>query len=206
MSNFVITIARQYGSGGRTVGQMLAKELGIAFYDKDIIPMVSDLSGINQELFGRVDEHNNAKPSLFRKTKVYDGTVLQPGDKDFTSDDNLFALQAKFIEQLAEKESCVIIGRCSNYILRDKPNVLSVFVHAPQEYRIQQTMGKISGGEKEIEKFLQKDDSRKKEFCKRFTGWDWEDATKYDLCLNSSKLGFENCKDAILHRLNLEQK
>lgn len=205
MSNYVITIARQYGSGGRTVGQMLAKELGIAFYDKDIIPMVSDLSGVNQELFGRVDEYNNAKASLFRKNKVYDGTVLQPGDKDFTSDENLFALQAKFIEQLAEKESCVIIGRCSNYILRNKPNVLSVFVHAPEEYRIQQTMGKISGGEKEVIKFLQKDDKRKKEFCSRFTGWDWQDATKYDLSLNSSKLGFENCKDAILYRLKLNQ-
>lgn len=205
MSNFVITIARQYGSGGRTIGQMLAKELGIAFYDRDIIRMVSDQSGVSQELFGRVDEHNNAKAGLFHKNKVYDGTVLQPGDKEFTSDENLFALQAKFIEQLAAKESCVIIGRCSNYILRNQPNVLSVFIHAPEEYRIQQTLNKISGGEKEIVKFLQKDDARKEEFCKRFTGWDWEDATKYDMCLNSSKLGFENCRDAILHRLKMNQ-
>ncbi|MBQ0001210.1 MAG: cytidylate kinase-like family protein [Clostridiales bacterium] len=205
MSNYVITIARQYGSGGRTVGQMLAKELGIEFYDKDIIPMVSDLSGVNQELFGRVDEHNNAKPSLFRKPRVYDGTVLKPDDKDFTSDENLFALQAKFIEQLAAKESCIIIGRCSNYILRNQPNVLSVFVHAPEEYRIRQAMEKISGGEKEIQKFLVKDDERKKEFCKRYTGWDWQDATRYDLCLNSSKLGYQNCMDAILYRLKLNQ-
>lgn len=205
MSNLVITIARQYGSGGRTIGQMIADELGIAFYDKDIIPMVSDMSGVNQGLFSRVDEHNNAKASIFHKNKVYDGTVLQPGDKDFTSDENLFALQAKFIEQLAAKESCVIIGRCSNYILRNEPNVLSVFIYAPEDYRVQKAMDKIGGGEKEIIKFLQKDDKRKEEFCKRYTGWDWQDATKYDICLNSSKLGFENCKDTILYRLRQNQ-
>lgn len=203
MSNFVITIARQYGSGGRTIGQMLADKLGVEFYDKDIIRMVSEESGVSEGLFSRVDEHFSAKAPLFRKNSVYTGEVLSPNDKDFTSDENLFALQAKFIEELARKESCVVIGRCSNYVLRNQPNVLSVFIHAPHDFRMEKSLEKIGGGEKEVEKFLQKDDKRKQEFCKRFTGWDWQDATRYDLCLNSEKLGYEECVNVIAERLGL---
>lgn len=206
MDNYVITIARQYGSGGRTIGKMLADKLGIEFYDKDIIPMVSEHSGVNQHLFGRVDEHQNAKPSLFRKSTIYTGEVLSPDDKDFTSDANLFALQAKFIENLAAKESCVVIGRCSNFVLRDRPNVLSVFIHAPEDFRMEKSKEKISGSDWDIAKFLRNDDKRKMEFCKRYTGWEWQDATRYDLCLNSAKLGFENCVNAIEYRLNLRSK
>ena len=114
MDNFVITIARQYGSGGRTVGEMLAKKLGIGYYDKDIIRMASEDSGIHETLFGRVDEYSSAKKPLFGKNGIYSGELISPQSKDFTSDENLFNYQAKIIRELAGKESCVIIGRCSN--------------------------------------------------------------------------------------------
>lgn len=203
MDNFVITIARQYGSGGRTVGEMLAKKLGIAYYDKSIIRLASDDSGIHEELFGRVDEYTSAKPPIFGKSGVYTGEVLPPHSKDFTSDENLFSYQAKAIRELAQKESCVIIGRCSNYILKDYPNVLSVFIHASWDFRMQEAEKKLSKSPKEIEKFLQKDDKRKFEYCRRFTGKEWTDATNYDLCLDSSKLGYEKCIEEIEHRLNI---
>ena len=108
MDNFVITIARQYGSGGRTVGEMLAKKLGIGYYDKDIIRMASEDSGIHETLFGRVDEYSSAKKPLFGKNGIYSGELISPQSKDFTSDENLFNYQAKIIRELAGKESCVI--------------------------------------------------------------------------------------------------
>lgn len=203
MDNYVITIARQYGSGGRTVGEMLSKKLGIAYYDKDIIRMASEDSGINETLFGRVDEYSTAKVPLFPKSSIYTGELQPPQSKAFTSDENLFAYQAKIIRELAETKSCVIIGRCSNYILRDCPNVLTVFIHASWDFRMEKAAEKLSKSPKEIEKFLQKDDKRKFEFCRRFTGKEWTDATNYDLCLDSSKIGYDKCIEEILNRLEM---
>lgn len=202
MDNFVITIARQYGSGGRTVGEMLSEKLGISYYDKDIIRLASEDSGIHERLFGRVDEYSSAKPPLFNKTSIYKGELIPPQSKEFTSDENLFNYTAKIIRHLAETESCVIIGRCSNFILKDYPNVLSVFIHASHEYRMQEASKKLSKSQKEIEKFLQKDDKRKFEYYRRFTGGEWTDATNYDLCLDSGKLGYDRCIEEIEHRLN----
>ena len=189
MDNFVITIARQYGSGGRTVGEMLAKKLGIGYYDKDIIRMASEDSGIHETLFG--------------KNGIYSGELISPQSKDFTSDENLFNYQAKIIRELAGKESCVIIGRCSNYILKDYPNVIRVFIHADWDFRMEKAAEKLSMSQKEIEKFLQKDDKRKDEYYRRFTGEEWKDATQYDLCLDSSKLGYEKCIEEIENQLKL---
>ena len=162
MDNFVITIARQYGSGGRTIGEKLAKKLGISYYDKDIIRMASD--------------------------------------------ENLFNYQAKVIRHLAETESCVIIGRCANMILKDYPNVLRVFVYGDWDFRIREASKKLSGTTKDIEKFMQKDDKRKEDFCKRFMGVDWADMTKYNLCLDNGTLGYEKCVEEIESALEILKK
>ena len=203
MDNFVITIARQYGSGGRTVGEMLAKKLGIGYYDKDIIRMASEDSGIHETLFGRVDEYSSAKKPLFGKNGIYSGELISPQSKDFTSDENLFNYQAKVVNDLAEKESCVIVGRCVNYVFKDRPNTLRVFIHAPWEFRVEKASEKISGSREDVEKFLLKDDKRKQDYYRKFAGGIWNDATNYDLCLNSGKLGFEKCVDAILAQMNV---
>ncbi len=195
MDRIVITIAREYGSGGRTIGERLSRKLGIPYYDKDIIKLASEDSGIHESLFGRVDEYNSAKPPLFGKTGVYTGELIPPQSKDFTSDANLFTYQAKIIKELAKKESCVIIGRCANAVLKPEeyPNVLRVFVHASWAFRMQEAAKKMSGSAKEIEKFLQKDDKRKREYSRRFTGNEWTDPSGYDLCLDTSILGYEGC-------------
>ena len=118
MDNIVITIARQYGSGGKTVGHMLAEDLGFNFYNREIMRLASEDSGINEKLFGRVDE--NLKTSLLKRLagvkNIYDGKLIPPEDGDFVSDDNLFNYQAKIIKQLAETENCIIIGRCADFI------------------------------------------------------------------------------------------
>lgn len=202
MDHVVITIAREYGSGGRTIGEMLSKKLGISYYDKDIIRMASEDSGIHETLFGRVDEYTSTKPPLFSKSGIYTGELIPPQSKDFTSDTNLFSYQAKIIKELAEKESCVIIGRCANSILNvtDYPHVLRVFVHASWEFRLEEAAKKLSKSPREIEKFLQKDDKRKQEFCRRFTGKEWNDPENYDMYLDTSVLGYDGVRAAIESR------
>ena len=199
MDQVVITIARQYGSGGRTVGKMLAERLGISFYDKQIIQMASDESGIDVKLFGKVEAGDKVKTSLFgNKESIYKGGLHQPGSKDFISDENLFNYQAKIIRDLAKEESCVIIGRCADYVLKDYPNVLSVFIHAPKEYCLEGAAKKHSMSPKELERFINKTDKHRAEYYKYHTGREWTDARNYDLCLDSSKLGYERCVDEII--------
>lgn len=197
MEKVVITIARQYGSGGRTIGEMLAEDLGIHYYDKELLKIASEESGIHEGLFAKVDE----KPRntlLYRiSQKVYQGQLIPPESDDFVSTDNLFNYQAKVIKQLAEEEACVIIGRCADYVLQDYDNVLSVFVHAPEEYCVEQAKNKLSMSDKEIRKYIQKTDKQRAEYYKHYTGREWTDARNYDLCLDSSKLGFERCVEEI---------
>lgn len=197
MDKVVVTIARQYGSGGRTVGEMLAKDLGIKYYDRELLKLASDESGINEQLFETADEKLKSTRLFKIARKVYDGELIPPESDDFTSNDNLFNYQAKIIKELAEEESCVIIGRCADYILRDYAHVLSVFIHAPEDFCITEAMKKLSMPLKEIDKFIAKTDRRKADYYKYYTGRDWTDARNYDLCLDCSKLGFERCVEEI---------
>ena len=151
MGNMVITVSRQYGSGGKTIAAMLAQKLGINCYSREILKMASEDSGINERLFGMSDE----------------------------------------------KESCIIVGRCANYILRDNPDVLSVFVHADNDFCLARAMERNSFSEKETKKFIERTDKYRSDFYHYHTGHHWTDARYYDLCLDSSKLGFEKCVEEI---------
>ena len=163
MSNTVITIARQYGSGGRTVGKMLAKRLDIPCYDREIISLASEESGIHPTLF-QDEKKKHGSLRAFLTGGFKNASPLSPESAGFTKDDNLFRYQAKIIRQLAETESCVIIGRCANMILKDYSNVLRVFVYGDWDFRIREASKKLSGTTKDIEKFMQKDDKRKEDF------------------------------------------
>lgn len=198
MKPIVITIARQYGSGGRTIGEMLAKDMDIHYYDKELLKLASEDSGIHEGLFANADEQiKNTK--LFKIARnTYNGELIPPESDDFTSNKNLFNYQAKIIKKLASEESCVIVGRCADFVLKDYDNVLSVFIHAPRDYCMEQAAKKISmPSERELEKFITKTDKKRGDYYKHFTGREWTDARNYDLCLNSSKLGFERCVDEI---------
>ncbi|NLJ96822.1 MAG: cytidylate kinase-like family protein [Clostridiales bacterium] len=203
MKKYVITIARGYGSGGRTIGKMLAEELGIHYYDRELLRLASDDSGINEELFARADE--KIKKSLLFKIarKSYNGELIPPDSDDFVSNDNLFNYQAKIIKELAEEEACVIVGRAADYILKDYDNVVKVFVHAPLEDCIK-TLKEMSGeSEKEIEKKIASIDKHRAEYYEYYTGRSWDDAKNYDLCLNSSRLGFDKCVEIVKAYLDI---
>lgn len=197
MENVVITIARQYGSGGKTIGAMLAKDLGINCYSREILTLASEESGINERLFGQLDERLKI-PSWFKPLKrPYEGDLIPPESSGFVSDDNLFNYQAKVIKDLAGSESCVIVGRCADYVLRNYPNVMSVFIHADKEFCMARALERNSMSRKEMEKFIAKTDKYRGDFYKYYTGLEWSDARHYDLCLDSGKLGFEKCVEEI---------
>lgn len=200
MGNVVITIARHFGSGGKTIGQMLAKEMGIPCYSLEIIKMASEESGISEALFNQADERLKRTPlsTRFGSTKAeYTGKLFSPDSDQFVSDKNLFNYQAKVIRDLAEKESCVIIGRAADYVLKGNPNVVSVFVHASKEYCLQQVIERRAYTGKDVEKFIARTDRYRSDFYRYYTGQDWHDARNYDLCLNSERLGFEGCVEEI---------
>ena len=196
--NVVITISRMYGSGGRTVAGMLSQRLNIPFYDKDLVKLASEDSGINEALFVNADE--KVKNShIFKIAKsVYNGEIIPPESKDFTSNRNLFNFQAKIIKKLAETESCVIVGRCAEFVLKDYDNVLSVLIHAPLDFCYEKASEKLGMSGKELEDYVNRINKQKEEYHKFYTGSVWYDARNYDLCLDSSKLGFDRCVDEII--------
>lgn len=203
MSKYVITIARGYGSGGRTIGKKLAEELKIPYYDRDLLRLASDDSGINEQLFAKADEKLK-KSRLFTVAKnVYKGEIIAPDNDDFVSNDNLFNYQAKIIKELAKTESCIIIGRCADFVLKDYENVVKVFVHAPLASCINTLKQMTDKPEKDIEKQIESIDKHRADYYKYYTGRDWEDAKNYDLCLNSSQLGFDKCVEIVKSYLDI---
>lgn len=202
MDHYVITIARGYGSGGKTIGKMLSEKLDIPFYDRELLRMASDDSGIHERLFGQADER--IKPGLRKPFgKVYKGDLLPPESDDFVSDDNLFNYQAKIIKELADTRSCVIVGRCADFILQDRPNVVKLFVHAPFESCVKTVMDMYALPQKEAEKKIQDTDRHRSAYYKYYTGRNWDNAQNYDLCLNSAELGFDKCVEIVEAYMNI---
>ncbi len=202
MEKFVITIARGYGSGGRTIGIRLSERLGVEFYDRDLIRLASDESGINEALFGESDEKTKG---LFTKRSVYKGEVITPDKKSFTGEENLFNYQAKVIKKLADEKSCIIVGRCADYVLKDYKNVVRVFVYADLENCVK-NVADVKGilDRKEALKKISTIDKERAAYYKSHTGRDWIDARNYDLCLNSGDLGFDKCVDIIADYLKIK--
>ena len=196
MENRVITIARSYGSGGRKMGRLLAKELGYEYYDREILRIASDESGISEELFRQADEKQRIP--LFRIAReVYTGEVIPPDSDDFISNENLFRYQAKIIRELAATRNCVIVGRCANFILRGRDNVLNVFVTAPVVDCVRRVMETDGLNLEEAEKKIKKIDKRRADYFKYFTGRQWQDAALYDLCLNTGHMSKQKCVDIV---------
>ena len=183
MKNFVITIARGFGSGGKTMGKILAEELHVNYYDKDLSKIASEESGIHEGLFGITDE--KVKKTLFQKKG------------NLTSEESLFAFQADAITKLAQRESCIIVGRCADYVLKGKDHVVRVFIYADREACVKEVMTRFDMTQKEAVKKIETVDKERSTYYKHHTGAEWDSAKNYDLCLNSSELGFDKCVEII---------
>ncbi|MCI7742542.1 MAG: cytidylate kinase-like family protein [Clostridiales bacterium] len=199
MEKFVITIARETGSGGLNITRKLSEALGVPYYDRDLLRKASEVSGIHERLFGAADERIGLKEMLSAAEKVYTGEVLPPDSDDFTSTRNLFSFQARIIKELAETESCIILGRCANYLLADRKDVLRVFIHAPLEAREERVASySLAWSPREVTKYIRVEDKRRASYYRYYTGEEWRDAAGYDLSLNSGELGEEGCVRRIL--------
>ena len=183
MDKFVIAITRTCGSGATSIGKILAKNLGVEIYDRNILRLASDDSGISEELFARADE-DQKQSLLFRASqKVYTGGLIPPEKEDFTSNNNLFNYQAKVLRELADESNYVVIGRAADYVLRDKPGLVRVYIYASRE--------------KCIDKFITKTDKYRRDYYRYFTGQEWENMQNYDLCINTTQMTYEQAAKAI---------
>ncbi len=188
----IITIGRQFGSGGYDVGKLLAQKLGIEFYDKELLGRAAKESGINPELFARADEQptNSFLYSMSLGTVgLHTGFMATP---DYLTNDKLFALQSDTIRSIAAEHSCVIIGRCADYVLRDQPGLVSVFVHADLERRVarvRERMGEMTA--EQARQMIKKTDRRRASYYNYFTDRNWGGVDNYDLSVDAGRVGVE---------------
>ncbi len=178
--NTVITIAREYGSGGRLIGEQLAKSLGIPFYDKELILLAAKKSGFSEEYIRKTEQMKSASflYSLYMTSQV------------LPMSDQIFLLQSKIIKEMAEKGPCVLVGRCADYVLRDMPNCMNVFIHAPLEERVRRASEDYGDVESGLEDYVRKQDKRRSAYYSYFSQNKWGSATHYHLCVNST-IGLE---------------
>ncbi|MDR0819230.1 MAG: cytidylate kinase-like family protein [Oscillospiraceae bacterium] len=197
--NYIITIARGFGSGGLQVGLELSRQLNIPCYYSQILAMASDTSGISKEAFAMADEKLRGH-NLLRLLKSSPNTdhILSPTDKKFTSDDNLFNIQAQVIRELAKSESCIIIGKCANWILKDYDNVISVYIEAPRAYCAKSIIHRLGVTENEAHDLIEKTDRYRADYIKYYTGGTiWTDPVQYDMTLNTDRVGREKAAELI---------
>lgn len=192
MKKKIITISRQCGSGGRYIGEQLAKELGISCYDEKLMDMVVKASGFATEFIEDKGEHMtgsllfNIASSLSYASNVFYGNGM-------TIQDEVYLIQNRIIKELAEKEPCVIVGRCADYVLRDRKDCLNVFIHADEEDKIDRAIHFYGMPEKEAASILKKTDKARYNHYKYYTDREWGMSDNYDVCLNSSMFGIEGC-------------
>ena len=191
MTKRIITISREFGSGGRFIGEEVAKKLGIAYYDKNIINEIAEKSGLSPEY---IQENAELSPKKGLFAYAFAG-------RDVTGksvEDLVYEAQRKVILELAEKESCVIIGRNADYILKDRDDVLNVFIHGDTQEKIQRITRLYKVEEQKAVKMMVDIDKRRMANYNFYTDQKWGKASNYTLCLNSSKLGYDRCEKIIM--------
>lgn len=184
MKNRIITISREFGSGGRTIGKKVAENLGIPCYDQELIHKIAQESGFAEEYIQDAGEYS---PGGFLASAL--------SNRSFgpTNEDYLWEIQWKVITELAEKESCVIVGRCADYILRDKADCLTAFIHASMDYRADRIVRVYGEREVSPQERLRDKDKRRAAYHRFYTDMKWGDAKNYQITLDSGKLGIEQC-------------
>ena len=202
MDQFVITIGRQFGSGGRSIGLKLAEKLSVKFYDKELISLAAKESGVNPEVFENVDEKaaNSLLYSLSMGMYSFGSGFSVMGD--LPVNDKLYLLQHKLIKEIAERESCVIVGRCADYVLRDNPNCVNIFIYANMEFRKNEAVKRHGIDTVRAEHIISKTDKSRANYYSFYSGQKWGMVENYDLCIDSSKLSEESIVDLIVQYLH----
>ncbi len=204
---FIINIGRSLGSGGRAIGHILAKEFDIAYYDREILNLAAKESGFCPEVFERSDEKNRFLRTLGNIIPFFGGGSTYYNNE--LSNENLFRLQSEAIRKAAADHSCIFIGRCADYVLRDFPRCVNVFIAADMPDRIASVMKRNGCSEEEARNIIERGDKERSEFYNFYSSGTWGAASTYHLCINSSVLGIERTaayiKQFIIEKLGLEQ-
>lgn len=191
--NFVLNIGRQLGSGGHAIGTILAKEFGIKFYDKEVLDLAAQESGFNKYFFERDDEHRGFVKSLFNSIIPFTCSGDPYGNQ--LSSESLFKFQSDAIKKAAERESCVFVGRCADYVLRDHPRCVNIFISANMEDRVTRLMQNLQIDAQEAEKRALEGDDKRASYYNYYSALTWGEAATYHICINSSVLGLEGTAD-----------
>ena len=196
MGNKIITVSRQFGSGGRTIGRLAAEKLGIPCYDQELIEKIAKESGLAEEYVEERGEHMPSSNWIANALAVRSVSGM-------INEDQLWSTQCRVILDLAEQGPCVIVGRCADHILKDKHELLRVFIHAPIEKRAERIIN-VYGEKKEvsIEKRINDKDKRRKAYYQLYTDCEWGVAENYDVTFNSAAFGIERCADMIVELYN----
>ena len=196
MKHIIINIGRQLGSGGHDIGRMLALDFQAKYYDRELLNLAAKESGLSEKIF----EQNDEKKGFFRgllnlgSPHVSSGRVYNSG----VSQESLFLFQSEAIKKAANEGSCVFVGRCADYVLRNLPNTVSVFVTASMDYRVRQIMNKRHLDEDAARKFIEQGESERATYYNYYTGKKWGAAESYDLCIDSSVLGLVETEKIIV--------
>lgn len=191
MTKSIITVSREFGSGGRTIAHKVAERLGVPFYDKELIKAVAEKTGFDPKFIEERGEYAPGR-TIFSMLPVFDGTQGALSAADF-----LWAMQRQVILDLADKGPCVILGRCADYILKDRSDVLNVFIYADKAYRAERIVRLYGQSDKKPEDRLEDKDKRRSVNYKHYTGQNWGEMRNYDLCLNSAVFSEDTCTQLI---------
>ncbi|MBR6756616.1 MAG: cytidylate kinase-like family protein [Peptococcaceae bacterium] len=198
MENIVITIGREYGSKGREIGEKLAAELGFNFYDKKIIQLAAERSGMTEQILQKADE--TAGSSFF-------APYYPPGIDAGNINDRVFKVQSDIIREKARTESCVIVGRCANYVLADEPNCLRVYIYADLDTRISNIMASQGIQDRELaSRVVKKNDKTRRAYYQYYTDWKWGGAEGYDLLINSKTMGIDGIVELLKQQVEIMKK
>lgn len=199
MEKKIITISREFGSGGRTIGRQVAEKLGIPFYDKELVEQVALESGFAPKF---VEEHGEHAPGKSILSYAFAPQGIPGVMNGLSTADFLWNIQCNVILQLAEKGPCVIVGRNADYILKDRKDVLHVYIHADKEFRADRIVRLYGESEKSPEARLNEKDKRRRINYQHYTGRNWGVAQNYDVCFNSGVLGVDYITDVIVDMVN----
>ncbi len=195
MEKKIITISREFGSGGRTIGREVANRLGIPFYDKELVDQIALESGFAPKF---IEENGEHAPGKSRLSYAFSTPGIPGVMNGMSTADFLWRIQCSVILQLAEQGPCVIVGRNADYILKDRADCLDVFIHADMDFRADRIVRLYGESEKSPVNRLQEKDKRRQINYQHYTGRIWGNANNYDICLNSAFLGLDNCVDIIV--------
>lgn len=205
MKNTIITIGRQFGSGGHEIAKAVADALSIPFYDKEIIIEAAKKSGLNENLFKNSDERTVSSFLYSVALGTYSPVNSMAGIPMMTMNETIFQTQAEVIREFAAKGSCIFVGRCADYILEDNPDCRKIYIYADMPYRIERIQKLYNLDAAKAESTIIKTDKKRANFYNYYTGKKWNAVENYDLCVNSGKLGITGTVELILSYLRLQE-